>query len=114
MSNPPPKAVFLAPVVNAKGVSLAEQIDAVVTYNTEALDRDQRDTAQRVAEHAKLHAEDVDALHAAVVALEARGIQRFTELVKSNDALRGRIAILESRWYERLARWVRGFFNAAK
>ena len=107
---PPPKAIFLAPVVNAKGVTLAEQIDAVVTYNTEALNREQPDTAQRVANHDVLHAADIAALNARIVEVEARGKLAHDDLCVEIQKAHTLIKALEAHWFVRLARWVKGIF----
>lgn len=90
-----PKPIVLAPVCNERGkqLSLAE------------LDIDTRDVSRRVTAHEKLHAHHITTLHEKV---DASLVELRAELVKTH----ARIAELETRWYERLARWAKGVFNA--
>ena len=92
-----PKPIFLAPTVNERGkqLSLAE------------LDIDTRDVSRRVTAHEKLHTHHIETLHGK---MDAALAELRAELVKTH----ARIEMLEARWYERLARWVKGVINAAK
>ena len=84
-SLPHPKAIFLAPTVNEKGATMAEQIEEVVSRSLAPLHEAQRDMAHRVEEHAA----HVEMLHDKLNAAHAR------------------VETLESRWHERLARYFR-------
>jgi len=105
-----PKPIFLAPTVDRDNTTLADKIAAVVAVNVAPIYNDHRETAQRVADHNSTHAEDVETLHSRITELEGRFAQAHDALRVELKEAHTRIEVLESRWYERFVRWVKGVF----
>jgi capsule polysaccharide export protein KpsE/RkpR len=102
MNLPHPKPEVLAPVVNSQGREL----------NLYDLELSQQQIAQRLTDHKNLHLKNERDLHARIDAMAAvreemaatrdAVVKAHAELVEA----RTRIEVLESRWYEKLAKWI--------
>jgi hypothetical protein len=99
---PHPEPIILAPVVNAQGREL----------NLYDLEVSQQQITQRLTDHKNLHTRNVrdltgridemDAVREEMLTVRDAVVKAHADLVEAN----ARIEVLESRWYEKLAKWI--------
>jgi hypothetical protein len=103
---PHPEPIILAPVVNSQGREL----------NLYDLEVSQQQITQRLTDHKNLHLRNVRDLHGRIdemAAVREEMAATRDAVVKAHADLveaRTRIEVLESRWWERFAVWIRGTF----